>query len=102
MTKYFDNINEILKILAAGSFEDLAGAVENDIFETKGKPSNLERKLEKFELAKDVASMANWRGGIILVGVVAKSTLTPPGMRSRRSSAIYRRLWLRVTAICTY
>ena len=75
MTKYFDNIDDIMKILSKGMFEDLVGALENEIFEAKGEPWNLNTELGKFEFAKDVTAMANWRGGVILVGVVARARL---------------------------
>src|SRR5271168_3999704 len=76
MAKYFDNTDDILKILSTGQFEELVVAVESDLFEAKARPWNLDEELEKFKFAKDVASMANWRGGIILVGVVAEETDT--------------------------
>src|SRR5208282_3374288 len=51
-------------------------ALENEFFEAKGEPWALDTELGKFQFAKDVTAMANWRGGIILVGIAASGSLT--------------------------
>jgi hypothetical protein len=76
MAKYFESVDEIERILSRGNLEDLVGALENEFFEAKGEPWQLEIELEKFKFAKAVTAMANSRGGIILVGVAARGSQT--------------------------
>jgi predicted HTH transcriptional regulator len=63
------NLEEIRRILSSGEFDNLIGRSEDDQLEFKKSPYQLEDKRQKAELAKDVSSMANVRGGIILIGV---------------------------------
>jgi hypothetical protein len=56
-------------ILKEGDFEQFIGAMESDEFECKAEPYRLEDKRQKFELAKDVSSFANARGGMIVIGL---------------------------------
>jgi hypothetical protein len=56
-------------ILKGGDFEQFIGAMESDEFECKAEPYRLEDKRQKFELAKDVSSLANARGGMIVIGL---------------------------------
>jgi hypothetical protein len=82
MARYFENIGEIQEILSSGNFERLVGAFENEIFEAKADPWQLEHDLEKFKFARDVTAMANSRGGIIAAGIVARR------LRSRRRDEV--------------
>jgi hypothetical protein len=56
-------------LLAAGHEEVLLGQVEADWLDAKGSPYRLADDTGKFELAKDVAAMANLaHGGILVIG----------------------------------
>lgn len=68
MPREFKNTAEILEILASGMFEKLVGTLENEFFDAKAEPWDLDLDRGKLDLAKDVSSFANWRGGIIVVG----------------------------------
>ena len=65
MAREFENLEEIQGILSSGSFEELQGTLENEFFEAKAEPWDLNSERGKLDLAKDVSSLANWRGGII-------------------------------------
>lgn len=66
---------EVHTILTRGSFEDLLGAIEDEHFECKRAPYQLDEDRQKQELAKDVSGIANMsaltdaEGGHILLGV---------------------------------
>ncbi|MGH8016013.1 MAG: AlbA family DNA-binding domain-containing protein, partial [Candidatus Zixiibacteriota bacterium] len=66
---------QILKILKSGEFENFIGEIENDFLECKSGIYLLKNEKNKRELAKDVASLANSNGGIILFGVKTKPSL---------------------------
>jgi hypothetical protein len=66
----FEKPDEILQILSSGSFDELNGALENEFFEAKQLPWDLEKLPERLSLAKDISSFANGSGGIIVVGLV--------------------------------
>lgn len=59
---------EIIAILARGAFNELRGVFEGDRFDAKSKPYPIDKAYGKLELAKDVVSFANSRGGIIIIG----------------------------------
>jgi len=59
-------------IITISDFEQLIGEVENDWFECKSQPYQLEKDKDKRELAKDVTSLANIQGGYILIGIKTK------------------------------
>lgn len=61
--------------LAAHRAGDLLGTAEAGWVELKRQPYDLDRPAGKFELAKDVAAMANANGGVIVIGV---ATTSPP------------------------
>jgi Schlafen, AlbA_2 len=61
--------DEILVILDSGNFAALIGVREDLEVEFKRQPYQLDSDGEKFELAKDVAAMANAVGGVIVIGV---------------------------------
>lgn len=62
-------LQDVLQILEEKQFQDLQGVVESDEIEFKHSPYQLENDLQKLELAKDVAALANLKGGIIVIGV---------------------------------
>ena len=57
----FDNV------LREGTFESLVGETENEWFDAKAKPYQLDDN-GKRELARDVAALANARGGVLVIG----------------------------------
>jgi hypothetical protein len=63
---------ECAAILKGGHFDQFIGAMESDEFECKAEPYRLDDKRQKFELAKDISSFANARGGMIVVGLVTE------------------------------
>jgi hypothetical protein len=69
VAREFQDPNEIRDILLGGKFETLIGSLENEIFEAKAKPWDLETTLGKLSFAKDISSFANLRGGVIVIGV---------------------------------
>lgn len=71
MAREIANISEIQEILARGAFNELEGALENEFFDAKSEPWDLNLERGKLDLAKDVSSFANWHGGIIVVGAAA-------------------------------
>jgi len=68
--------DDVLKVLASQEFDDLIGVRESQEFEFKSKrPYVFDAKrntLSTAELAKDVASMGNADGGIIVCGLIRK------------------------------
>jgi hypothetical protein len=60
--------DEILEMLRVGNLDALIGEFENEWLECKRQPYGLESDIHKMELAKDVAGLANARGGLILIG----------------------------------
>lgn len=60
------------EILQTSDFDALIGEIENDWFECKGQPYQLDNDSDKRELAKDVSSFANYEGGHILIGIRTK------------------------------
>ena len=62
----------ILAVLNSGNFTPLEGAAEGSDVDFKGAPYQLEQEREKYELAKDVAALANAAGGVIVIGVQTK------------------------------
>ena len=76
MAREFQTIEEIQQILSRGAFEELIGALENEFFEAKSEPWDLETERGRLEMAKDISSLANLRGGIIVVGAIAQEADT--------------------------
>lgn len=61
-------------LLHAGRSDLLIGQRESDWLECKGRPYRLSEPLERFELAKDIAMLANRpEGGVLLIGPATKS-----------------------------
>jgi len=61
-----------MDLVRASRSELLIGMHESDWLEVKSAPYRLDEPTEEIELAKDVAAMANSRGGMILLGAKAK------------------------------
>lgn len=62
------NQTDLLLALNEGKFERVLGTSEDDAIEFKDSPYQLNVARQKWELAKDVASLANSRGGVIVIG----------------------------------
>lgn len=61
-------------LLLARQSDLLVGQPESDWLECKGRPYRLGEPLEEFELAKDIAMLANRpEGGVLLIGPATKS-----------------------------
>jgi predicted HTH transcriptional regulator len=67
------NRDQLRAITDASDFERLIGEIENEWFDCKSQPYQIERDSAKRELAKDVSSFANARGGYIFIGVRTKT-----------------------------
>jgi len=65
-------LERLESIIQNGDFISLVGESESSIFDCKSEIYALADDLSKYELAKDVSSLANANGGYILVG--AKTT----------------------------
>ena len=70
---------EVLDKLEAGYFEALIGLMESEWLDAKETPYHLETQKQKLELAKDVTSMANAAGGIIVIGFDCEKQPTTAG-----------------------
>src|ERR1039458_1780256 len=74
----------ILALLRGQTFDELIGLVEDDRVEAKGQPYRIEKDRGRLELAKDVASLAERRGGVILIGAETEKSPTHRGDEIRR------------------
>src|ERR1700676_2405469 len=72
-TKFLE-LETILKALLARNFAGLVGLIEDDRFEAKSQPYDLNTELGCFELAKDIAGLAEAQGGLILIGCETERT----------------------------
>jgi hypothetical protein len=64
---------EVLRLLDAGDFDALIGAAETGEIDFKRDPYRVDQPREAFELAKDVAALANTpTGGLLVVGFKAR------------------------------
>jgi hypothetical protein len=59
-------------VIRARHPELLVGVFESEWLDAKRSPYRLDEKGDQYELAKDVASFANQRGGLILIGAKTK------------------------------
>lgn len=66
------NKEQLQEIITTTNFDSLIGQIENDWFDCKGEPHQLQNEYGKRELAKDVSSFANYEGGFIFIGVKTK------------------------------
>lgn len=62
-------VEECLRVVQTGDFDQLLGAVESETIEFKGSPYVLSSTRDKVELAKDISGLANAGGGILLMGI---------------------------------
>lgn len=62
------NKEEIQKIISDKDFDKFIGQIENDWVDFKTSPYILKTNRQKGELAKDVSSFANSKGGFLLIG----------------------------------
>jgi hypothetical protein len=62
-------IGRIREILQSGNFDEFVGAEESAVLEVKSSPYNIDDAQQRYELAKDVSSLANAEGGYLLVGL---------------------------------
>jgi hypothetical protein len=69
---------EALQILETGDFDAFLGVREDVEIEFKGQPYQVDQEGAKFELAKDVAALANGSGGVIIIGVETETTEASP------------------------
>jgi len=60
--------HELVAALETGDFARILGTAETDELEFKQQPYRITERLQKWELAKDVAALANQRGGVIVIG----------------------------------
>ncbi|MEK6335916.1 MAG: ATP-binding protein [Acidobacteriota bacterium] len=66
-------IDRLEELIIKSEFDSLVGEIENEWFECKGQPYQVNTQTGKRELAKDVSSFANINGGYILIGLKTKS-----------------------------
>lgn len=64
----------LAKIVETRTFDTLIGEIENDWFDCKKEPYQIQNESAKRELAKDVSSFANVGGGYIFIGVRTKQS----------------------------
>jgi hypothetical protein len=62
------NPNDLLFALERGNFDSILGTIEGEQIEFKEAPYQLEVPSQRWEMAKDVAALANARGGVIVLG----------------------------------
>src|SRR5436189_10625 len=62
------SVAEVRNALSRRAFDEIIGAIEDELFEAKGAPYQFDRDLDRYELAKDVSAMANAVGGVIVFG----------------------------------
>ncbi|HEY6349510.1 MAG TPA: ATP-binding protein [Candidatus Angelobacter sp.] len=67
-------LETIKAIVESGEFNKLVGRIEGDSLECKGQPYNFSTEAGKRELAKDISSFANLRGGLIIIGAKTKKS----------------------------
>jgi hypothetical protein len=78
--------DEVLAVLEDGSQDDrLVGVYEAESLDFKGSPYRLVEPREQWELAKDVAALANRGGGLIVVGV---QTIKDPARDEEHASKV--------------
>ena len=81
---------EVSAILESGQFATLLGGMEDEHFECKSAPYQLQQEREKMELAKDVSALANADGGFILIGMQTEEEPTYHGDIIRRVGCFAR------------
>ena len=66
--------NALAKVLETKAFNTLIGEIENDWFDCKKEPYQIQNESAIRELAKDVSSFANVDGGYIFIGIRTKQS----------------------------
>jgi hypothetical protein len=61
------------RLLDAGLSEALVGQPEGEWLDAKRAPYRLDEESQEFELAKDVAALANAEGGLIIIGMKTRN-----------------------------
>ncbi len=75
-TLTFDELSEFLE---NGDFDKLISQRESEVFEAKSKkPYSLPQKQAIIELTKDIASLANNKGGYIICGLITEKPKDSP------------------------
>jgi len=62
-------MDHITRIIESGKFDRLIDMPEGPVLEVKGTPYDLDKAADRYELAKDVSSLANSQGGYLLLGL---------------------------------
>ncbi len=73
------NNTQLVAALARGRATDVLGTLESVVLDFKREPYVLTNEKGKWELAKDVAAMANKQGGLIVIGVETDTLATAVG-----------------------
>ena len=63
-----DNQHELLLALERRDYDSILGTAESEQIDFKEAPYQLDSPRQRWELAKDVAALANARGGLIVLG----------------------------------
>jgi hypothetical protein len=72
------DVQDALRLLDARAFDGFIGARESQTVEFKREPYRLAHENQKFELAKDVAALANGQGGVLLIGLATRRESETP------------------------
>lgn len=70
------DISQVTAAITSGNIDSLKGEVENEWLECKGQPYPVHAEHGKRELSKDVSSLANRSGGLILIGLRTEKSAT--------------------------
>jgi len=68
------NRERIAAILGSGDFSAFVGEIENDSFDGKDQPYQLDSDPGKREMAKDTCAFANGAGGYVVIGLRTKAS----------------------------
>jgi hypothetical protein len=63
------SLADLNDLIATRNFSELVGKVENEWFDAKDQPYDVDENDGKREIAKDVAAFANKSGGLIIIGL---------------------------------
>lgn len=75
---------ELRAIVNKGEFDKLVGEIENNFFDCKSSPYTFGNVKGKSELAKDITSFANAKGGFIFLGIETEKNPTHLGDEVKR------------------
>ena len=79
------NKQELLDLLARGDFDGVIGTQEGELIDFKSHAYNLDSPKGRRDLVADVATFANARGGVIVMGV---ETMREPESRVEKASTV--------------